>query len=230
MKIEQVSEHIWSLQAWLMIPVRVWVVADEEGVTLIDAGMPFMAKGILRFLDRLNAGPLQRILLTHGHSDHVGAVAAIRNAQHIPVHAHRIELPYMEGEIAYPRRRKRETNVEKGVAQPLTETEDGRLQPVAGLVPYLTPGHSPGHVVYFHEQDQVLLAGDLFTSRRGKLRPPMSLFTGDMAAAIRSAGIVKKLNPRRLEVCHGGPVFAPADQLDAYLHRHASQAQGGVDR
>jgi len=138
MKIEQVSEHIWSLQAWLMIPVRVWVVVDEEGVTLVDAGMPFMAKG--------------------------------------------------------------------------------------------TPGHSPGHVVYFHEQDQVLLAGDLFTSRRGKLRPPMSLFTGDMAAAIRSAGIVKKLNPRRLEVCHGGPVFAPADQLDAYLHRHASQAQGGVDR
>jgi glyoxylase-like metal-dependent hydrolase (beta-lactamase superfamily II) len=228
MKIERVSEHIWGIQSWLLIPVRVWVVVDEAGVTLVDAGFPFMAKGILRFIEQLNAGPLQRILLTHGHSDHVGAIPAIRSKQAVPVYAHRIEIPYMEGELPYPRRKKPETNVAKGLALPIAEDEDGRLKTMAGLAPHFTPGHSPGHVVYYHEQDQVLLAGDLFTSRRGQLKRPMPLFTGDMAEAVRSGCIVRKLNPQRLEVCHGGPVFAPADQLDAYLRHNAAASRGGT--
>lgn len=47
MKVERVSEHIWSLTSWELIPVRVWVVTDGDGVTLVDAGLPFMAKRIL---------------------------------------------------------------------------------------------------------------------------------------------------------------------------------------
>jgi glyoxylase-like metal-dependent hydrolase (beta-lactamase superfamily II) len=67
-------------------------------------------------------------------------------------------------------------------------------------------------VVYYHEADQVLLAGDLFTSRGGKLRPPMAMFTADMAQALRSGEIVQRLRPKRVEVCHGGPVLSPAEQ------------------
>lgn len=222
MKFEQVSEHIWSLEAWILIPVHVWAVVDGDGVTLVDAGLPFMVRGIRAFIDRLHAGPLQRILLTHGHSDHVGSVSGIVKHESVPVYAHRIELPYMEGELPYPRRKRPEHNVAKGLAQPLHEDQDVNLERVAGLKPYLTPGHSPGHVVYYHEQDQVLLAGDLFTSKRGKLHRPMPMFTADMAEALRSSAIVRQLNPQRLEVCHGGPVFRPADQLDEYIKTTAA--------
>lgn len=212
MKIEQISEHIWTLKSWMGIPVRVWMVVDEEGVTLVDAGFSFMAKGILRFIEGLNAGPLQRILLTHGHSDHVGSIKAILDRHTAPVYAHRIEIPYMEGDILYPRRKKLEFNVAKGLALPFDEEHE-----VAGLNMYHTPGHSPGHVVFYHERDGVLLAGDLFTSKKGKLRKPMAMFTADMDEAVRSSRIVSQLNPQRLEVCHGGPVFQPAAQVDAYL-------------
>lgn len=88
---------------------------------------------------------------------------------------------------------------------------------MGGLRPYLTPGHSPGHVAYYHEQDRVLLAGDLFTSRRGRIGRPMAIFTADMAEAVRSAAIVSALQPERLEVCHGGPVLNPGEQVDQYL-------------
>ncbi|MFZ5822920.1 MAG: MBL fold metallo-hydrolase [Bacillota bacterium] len=222
MRAERVSEHIWSLKSWLLVSVRVWVVVESDGVTLVDAGMPFMARGILRFIDSLNAGPLKRILLTHGHSDHTGAVAAIRKARPVPVYAHRIELPYMEGDVPYPRRSKAAASVAKGVAQPLGEGPDGSLTPAGGLTPYHTPGHSPGHVVYYHEQDQVLLAGDLFTSKKGRLHHPMAIFTADMAEAVRSSAIVGKLKPKRLEVCHSAPVFDPAEHLAEYQRSTAA--------
>ena len=217
MKIEQISKHIWCMSTWMLIPVRVWAVVEEDGVTLVDAGMPFMAKGIAAFLQKQGAGPLKQILLTHGHSDHVGAVKRLVETMPVPVYAHHIESPYMEGRELYPRRKKLEANVQPGLAKPLAETEDGGLAAIAGLKPYLTPGHSPGHVVYYHEQDRVLLAGDLFTSKRGKLHRPMPMFTADMTEAVKSSRIVRELNPLRLEVCHGQAVHNPAEQLDAYL-------------
>ena len=113
MQVKKISEHIWCLKTWMIIPIHVWVVADEEGITLVDAGMPMMTKGIMKFIEQLNAGPLQRILLTHGHSDHVGAVKGILKNYEVPVYAHQIEIPYMEGEVVYPRRKKLENNLPK---------------------------------------------------------------------------------------------------------------------
>ncbi len=95
MKIIQISEHIWSLKIWIVIPIHVWVVVDEDGVTLVDAGLPFMAKGILKFVKELQAGPLNRIVLTHGHSDHVGAIEKILAVTQVPIFVHRIEIPYI---------------------------------------------------------------------------------------------------------------------------------------
>lgn len=213
MKMQQISEHIWSIKIWIIIPLTVWMVVDADGVTLVDTGIPLMTKGIRERIAGLQAGPLQRILLTHGHPDHVGALNGLVQSQPVPVYAHAIEIPYINGDRPYPERKKPQADVTKGLVQPLAE-EQGALAKVAGLKPYWTPGHAPGHVVYYHEQDQVLLAGDLFSSRHGQLRPP--LFTKDMSQALQSGGIVEQLQPKRLEVCHGDAVLAPAQQFPAY--------------
>jgi glyoxylase-like metal-dependent hydrolase (beta-lactamase superfamily II) len=203
----------------MIIPIHVWIVADEKGITLIDAGMPTMAKRILKTIKLLDIGPLERILLTHGHADHVGSLNKILKETQVPVYAHQIEIPYMEGEQLYPGRKKPEKNVDKHIVQPLQQDEYGILTSVGRLTPYLTPGHSPGHVVYFHEEDQVLLAGDLFTSKKGKLQKPMKMFTADMRRAVESSSIVEKLNPEKLEVCHGDAVLHPANQLEEYVQK-----------
>lgn len=219
MKVNKVSEHIWSLRLWMIIPIHVWLVIDQEGVTLIDAGIPPMEKSIIQFIKKLDTGPLQRILLTHGHSDHVGALNKLLSDTKVPVYAHQKEIPYLEGERPYPRRKKAKQVLAKGVTQALKEAEQGQLDSIAGLTPYLTSGHSPGHVVYYHEQDQVLLAGDLFTSKKGKLKQPMSMFTANMSEAVKSSAIVGKLKPKKLEVCHGNTVYHPADQLKEYTEQ-----------
>lgn len=217
MKIDQISDHIWSLKTWMILPVHVWVVVEEDGVTLVDAGLPLMAKGILKFIERLNAGPLKRIVLTHGHSDHVGAIKRILKVKTVPVFAHRIEIPYMEGDYPYPGRKKAVATVKKSFIHAFSEDENKNLQTFGSLTPFFTPGHSPGHVAFYHHEDRVLLAGDLFTSKKGKLHKPIPMFTADMNQAVKSSRIVSQLKPKRLEVCHGKSVFLPADQIDEYI-------------
>lgn len=223
MKTVRVSEHIWSLRSWLIFPMTVWLVKEDDGVTLVDAAMPPMARGIQAAIESIGAGPLKRIVLTHGHSDHVGAITRLlKTWPGLPVYAHRLEMPYMQGEQPYPGRKKAVTFLQPGLAQPLPESGDGGLAPIGGLRPYWTPGHAPGHVAYYHEQDNVLLAGDLFNAKKGRLRFP--LFTFDKARTLQSSLIVRQLQPELMEVCHGGPVRRPADQLDTYWHAHARYA------
>ena len=219
MKVKQISEHIWSLSIWMLIPVHIWIVVDEGEVTLVDAGIPKMAKRILKFINELKKGQLTRILLTHGHSDHIGAIKPILHTSEVPVYAHRIEIPYMTGDLPYPKRKKLEQNVTKEVVRPLPEDETGHLLSLGGLTPYHTPGHSPGHVAYYHEKDQVLFAGDLFTSKKGKLHRPMSMFTADMEEAVNSSAIIKELKPKKVEVCHGYTVLNPEDHIEEYIEK-----------
>ena len=226
MQVKRVSEHIWSLKKWMIIPIHIWIVVDEEGITLVDAGMPMMTKGILNFIEQLNAGPLLRILLTHGHSDHVGAVKGILKQYQVPVYAHPIEIPYMVGEVLYPKRKKLEHNLPRALVSPLLDDNLSKLNKIGGLTPYFTPGHSPGHVVYYHEQDQVLLAGDLFTSTKGKLKQPMAMFTANMKQAVASASIISQLKPNQLEVCHGNTVFQPSNQLEKYVNSMERKLEG----
>lgn len=215
-KVNRISEHIWSLKIWIGIPIHIWLAVDRDGVTLIDAGISLMSKSIIKQIIALEAGPLKQILLTHGHADHVGAVKRICNTFHIPVYVHELEIPYMNGELPYPGRKKAQQTVPKPILQPLGIDDSGKLLNISGLTPYHTPGHSPGHVVYFHEADRILLGGDLFTSKKGELRSPIGMFTSDMEQAVDSSNILRELQPKKVLVSHGEPVRHPANQLDAY--------------
>ena len=81
-----------------------------------------------------------------------------------------------------------------------------------------TPGHSPGHIVFWREEDGVLIAGDvlgnanLLTTMTG-LREPPEIFTSDVAENRKSIRKVAKLQPKI--ICFGhGPVLHNSNQLN----------------
>ncbi|MBU9713066.1 MBL fold metallo-hydrolase [Evansella tamaricis] len=215
MKIKKISENVWKLSIWMILPMSVWIVREEDGVTLIDCGLKSMTNRILKFIDSLNAGPLKRILLTHGHSDHIGALQGILEKKSVNVYVHGLEIPYMEGELPYPGRKKATKVVMDGVLKALEES-DNKMEIIGDLVPYHTPGHSPGHVAYYHAKDNILISGDLFTSNSNGINRPIPMFTADMKQAIISGKIVKELKPKLVSVCHGMDVSEPDKQYDAY--------------
>lgn len=219
MKVRKISEHITKLEVWCFIKISAWLVQAEGGVYIVDTGMAFLSNTILREAEKL--GTVKAILLTHGHSDHAGGVQNILRKRNIPVYAHALDLDYMEGKAPFPRRKKAEKVVPPHVVQPLPTAENGQLAAFGDLVPYHTPGHSPGHVAYYHTKDRVLLSGDLFTSKHGQLQKPMKSFTAYMDQAIASGRIVQELKPALVSITHSNDVSDAHLQIEQYLKQSA---------
>ncbi len=226
MKIKRLSEHIYGLKT--VLNIQMWLVQSDQGLVLIDSGIPPMGRRILQCIEQLAAGPLAGILLTHGHPDHVGGLEAVLAKHRVPVYAHADEIPYLEGSAPYPPFKKAKVRVRPGIVQtlPADSKPDRPLSPLFGLTPYPAPGHSPGHVVYYHEEDQVLVAGDLFMTRFGKLKKPLPYpLTTDMRQAVESGGIVTRLQPQLLTVCHGKEIAQPHRQYEFYKAKYAAAAR-----
>ena len=59
-----------------------FIIADTDGLTLIDVGIPFSEKKILAYIASIGKSPhdLKRIILTHSDVDHVGSLAALQKS------------------------------------------------------------------------------------------------------------------------------------------------------
>src|SRR3954453_7823432 len=91
---------------WLPISfVNIYFLGRAGGPwVLVDAGLPGRANQIFEAAEaRFGAGARpEAIVLTHGHFDHAGSVAALAKKWDVPIYAHRLELPYLTKRSAYP--------------------------------------------------------------------------------------------------------------------------------
>ncbi|WP_455473815.1 MBL fold metallo-hydrolase [Bartonella sp. B30(2025)] len=104
---------------------------------------------------------VEAIWITHGHFDHVGAAMQAKEALNVKIiGSHRDDKPVMEkmNESA-----KRYGMTESRICVPDQWLEDGASVNFAGHVfnVFHTPGHSPGHVIYFNKKERLALLGDV---------------------------------------------------------------------
>ncbi len=83
---------------------NVFLLVDNNNLTLIDTGFKGRAGGILSEIKKMGYVPsdITRILVTHHHIDHVGSLAALKRTTGAAVLAHPADIPYINGELPHP--------------------------------------------------------------------------------------------------------------------------------
>lgn len=221
--------------------------AADRGWVLIDAGL-FGTAGLIRDAAHRRFGEGARpaaIVMTHGHFDHVGALVTLAEEWDVPVYCHPLERPYLDGSAAYP---PGDPSVGGGLmarlapfypTRPVDVGPRLRSLPEDGSVPFMpgwrwihTPGHSVGHVSFWHEGDGTLISGDAIVStgqesaydvavQEPEMHGPPMYFTIDWQAAEASVKTLAALEPELVVTFHGKPLRG-ATMREA-LHRLARE-------
>ncbi len=104
---------------------------------------------------------LEKILLTHGHLDHASATATLAERFDVPV-----EGPHRDDDFllqSLPKQGEKYGFTWARACTPDRWLENGDQVSVADMVFDVVhcPGHTPGHVVFFHEPSRLAFVGDV---------------------------------------------------------------------
>lgn len=223
-----------------------YLVVADDGMTLVDAGLPGSWRPMTALLTELGARPgdIDALVLTHGHFDHVGMAARLHDHHAVPALVHEKDRflarhpyryrheaarpPYL---VRYPQALPvlfgmgaRGAFWVKGVdATPRVshgETVDVPGRPVA----LWTPGHTDGHCGLHFADLGVLFSGDAivtldpYTGKRGP-RIVANAATADSAAALESIEVFASTGARTMLPGHGEPWREGADAAVRFAQR-----------
>jgi glyoxylase-like metal-dependent hydrolase (beta-lactamase superfamily II) len=205
--------------------VNSYLVEAGGEVTIVDAGAPSYWGDLPRELAAMGRtlDDVRAVVLTHGHSDHIGYAERIRRERHTPILVHELDAPLARGDVPNP---------SKGLGPfriaPLLEFivfsathgllhipwirevstfGDGATLDVPGS-PHviLVPGHTPGSAVLHFPGRDALFVGDAIATHSvttGIDRPRIAPFTADPAQAVASLGRLDGLEAAFLLPGHG---------------------------
>jgi len=171
--------HILPVTAFQQNCTLLWCEKTRQAA-VIDPGGD--VGRILDAIDKIGI-MVERILLTHGHIDHVGGAAALAEALSVPIEGPHEEdafliegLPRQCGMFGLPQ-------VNGFTPSRWFKNSDKVHIGDEILQVFHTPGHTPGHVVFFHAKARLAWVGDvLFAGSIGRTDFPR----GDHAVLIRS--------------------------------------------
>ncbi|MEU1973318.1 MBL fold metallo-hydrolase [Microbacterium sp. NPDC019599] len=213
--------------------VASYLVDTDEGITLIDAGLPGHWHDLMRELETLGKSPadIRGLVLTHGDSDHIGFAERLRREHGVPVYVHAadahraltgekpktpmgpMKLGPTLGFFSYALRK---NGVRAIYPSEVVEVHNGDVLDLPGSPVVIgMPGHSPGSIAVHIPSADAVFVGDALTTRhvltgREGLQP--APFTDDPAAASRSLDRIAGLRASWVLPGHGAPWHgSPAD-------------------
>lgn len=206
-----------------IFPVNCYLYEEDKDLTLIDAALPFSAKGILKTADQIGK-PIKRIVLTHAHDDHVGALDLLKEAlPEAKVYISKRDARLLDGDKSLDQGEP-DTPIKGGVPKKLKTRQDITLtegDQIGSLTAIDAPGHTPGSMAFFAKDGGVLIAGDAFQTQAGMAvagKPrfwfPFPAFgTWNKEKSIETAEKLMNLKPSILAVGHGKVLEGPLELM-----------------
>lgn len=205
--------------------VNAYLLADGTDVTVIDAGLPgywSLLPAELAAMGR-TLGDVRGIILTHGHSDHIGFAQRARRELGWPVRVHEADAALATGRTKSPTRGTGAIRLRAllaflwyasrrgGLRTPfLTEVStfgDGATLDVPGSPRVIVvPGHTPGSAALHVPSHDALFAGDALATlavTTGETGPRIAPFSADPEMARRSLERLRTVEAHWLLPGHG---------------------------
>lgn len=220
MRLDQHGHHLWQLtQYWFF---NMYLVEEDGGLTLIDAGLTGNGQGILKAALEIGR-PIRRIALTHAHGDHIGALDAVAaTLPGVEVAFTPRTAAFLNGDLTLlPDEPQAEL---KGSFAIRTTQATTLLNPgdmLGSLRVVAAPGHTPDQVAFYDERDGTLIGGDAFVTQAGTavsgvrrlLFPFPAMATWHRPTALATARRLLELGPARLAVGHGPVLDNPVAEM-----------------
>jgi glyoxylase-like metal-dependent hydrolase (beta-lactamase superfamily II)/predicted ester cyclase len=215
---ERIAEGVWLVRGGIPKIMNVYLIEDDGGVTVFDAGVSDMAAPVSAAAARL--GGIKRVVLGHADADHRGAAPGLS----APVYCHPADRQAAESLEPYRSYWDRSSLGVRGrtVLWRLLPVWDGGPVEIAGTVDegdeiagfnvVHLPGHAPGLIGLFRESDRLALVSDtVYTldSESGRHEPahvPNAAFNQDTDQARASIRKLAALDPTTVWAGHADPV------------------------
>jgi glyoxylase-like metal-dependent hydrolase (beta-lactamase superfamily II) len=205
--------------------VNVYLIADDTGVTIVDAGLPGQWDELEPELAAMgrSLADVTAVVLTHGDTDHIGFAERIRRDHGVPIYVHELDAARARGEV------KKQVSWGKVKVGPLMKFlwysgrrggmsitpvaevatfVDGQLDlPGAPVVVHI-PGHTPGSVAFHVPAVDAVFVGDAMTTGHvltGAVGPQPAPFTLDPEQALASMARLESLEASWVLPGHGAP-------------------------
>ena len=202
--------------------VNAYLIVEEDGLVLIDAGMRASRKRIGDYLKSIGhtLQDIKLILLTHADPDHCGSAEKIRLVSGAricasPTEAQALSTGRPSRPLNLPFPFNRFMRMMEALSSPKFEVDEilqeRQILPVLEeLLVVPTPGHTPGHISLYAPAHKLLFAGDaLRTAEKKFRRSNQPIFTDSIEQHAASFQILADLQPEI--VCAGhGPVLLDA--------------------
>lgn len=136
-----------------------YIIRESGGFIVLDPG-PAADSCHVESVVRATGGRIRAILISHGHSDHCGAIAALRERQEAPIYAYHEPLGAQ--------------------FTPDVPLRDGER--IGSFIALHTPGHAPDHLCFAHDDGLVFTGDHVMAWSSTVVSPPF----GDMRAYLES--------------------------------------------
>ena len=149
------------------------------------------SRSILEYHATLGSPRITAILITHGHTDHIGGLDRIQAAMQAPVRCH----PFLVNKL-------QRILDNKNIVVPLKNNESIVIDRSIALQALFTPGHELDHVCYYLRRDRVMFTGDTVLGAS-------STSVRDLSAYMRSLELLTTFDLETVCPAHGPVVHSP---------------------
>jgi hydroxyacylglutathione hydrolase len=217
-RLEPIAPRVWLLRGGLTRLMNVYLLEDDDGVVVFDAGEKGMAKVIAAAGARL--GGISRVVLGHGDTDHRGSAPALSKVAPVVCHPDAVGQAEGSGGRDYWQMEKLPTAIRllhrfiwDGGPVKISGTVAAGER-IAGFEVIELAGHAPGQIGLWRESDGVALVSDTvyltsMTGRPTAAHVPNEAYNLDTDAARASIRRLAALRPRIVGVGHLGPMTGP---------------------